>query len=338
MLLSQSVKSGEVWEINEIGSSFAVIRAQIGLYAKFYDAAGSVVMNTELNQGIKLAVNYTKIVLLSKTDMQVQVWASKYAYDFTAQPDRARTALSRIRPLTYGINKLLEYDPPRLRASIKSDIGMYIGGENMRVNDGIVENARYYPANSSIETAAYGDLMYFISNATERVLYQSASQEVKYVTQTSITRAELEQNSVDYFDIKIPPSHHNKTFTVMCSVSHDSQSHVTPETGPLNITIGPALFVTNDDIETHDAQSMTRHKFMGGGGAWSGSLKTYPVAMTLKAGTHRVFMAESALDYDAVQKLNHVNFGQSFCCFESISSTDDVFLIIGSAEIFEERA
>ncbi|MBQ4844410.1 hypothetical protein [Pseudoalteromonas sp. MMG005] len=340
MILNQSVNRGEVWEINEQGSSFAVIRAQVGLYAKFYDAAGSVVMNTELNQGINLTVSYAKIVLLSKTDMQVQVWVSKFAYDFTAQPDRARTALSRIRPLTYGVNKLLDYDPPRLRASIKSDVGMYIGGENMRVNSGVVENARYYPANSNIETTAYGDVMYFVSNETERVLYKTESaQAMKYVTQHTITRAELEANNVDYFDIKIPPQLHNKQFTIKCIARHDTLSHETAETGWLNITIAPRLLVTNDDIELEDAQDMSRISVFGAAGRFSNEIpKVNDVTLSLSAGTHRVFMVESALDHDAQNKLNHANFGQSFGYFESISSSDDVFLILGNAEIFEERA
>ncbi|WP_232003165.1 hypothetical protein [Pseudoalteromonas piscicida] len=341
------LKKDEVWMINQSGSAFSVIRAQLGLRVKLFDSRGDVVLDSEVEQGLNLKdINYAYMYLLAERDMRVAVWVGKHPYSYTPQPERASVISSYTVPTRPGVNKLMDFDPPRLRAMLQAPFDIWIGGDDMTGDYGSVKNGRLFRAGAEIELTNFGDIYYFISAENKRV-FQSQSIQLPYVVRylnynddRPYTRSQLEGESVPYFDVFIPDELDNVPFDL--KVDDTVKTYPWTETGGGIYEAG--IYATVGDINT---ETLTLFKYdrspndtnaatPEGDTNWPYGDKT--LSVTLSKGWHRLFMACVSPPKTTARENGHANFTPSVMYFESVFTNQDALLSLGDVQILEERA
>ncbi|PHI38840.1 hypothetical protein CBQ28_02190 [Pseudoalteromonas sp. GCY] len=347
MLMNNVLKAGDVWEINNEGSAFAVVRSSLGLRVKMFNKSGEAVLDSDVVQGINLAdIHYASLYLYAERDMRVTVWVGKYKYGYTPQPERASVISSYTVPTRPGVNKLMDFDPPRLRAMLQAPFDIWIGGDDMTGDYGSVKNGRLFKGGSEIELTNFGDIYYFISAENKRV-FQSQSIQLPYVSKwlshnndRPYTRSQLEGESVPYFDVFIPDELDNTPFDL--KIDDTVKTYPWTEAGSGVYEAG--IWATVGDINT---ETLTLFKYdrsvntskaptPEGDTNWPYGDKT--LSVTLSKGWHRLFMACVSPPKTTAIENGHANFTPSVMYFESVFTNQDALLSLGDVQILEERA
>ncbi|QZO12611.1 hypothetical protein [Pseudoalteromonas piscicida] len=347
MLMRSVLKAGHVWEVNQSGRTFSVIRAQLGLRVKLFNSAGEVLLDSEVEQGLNLKdVRYDYLYLVADRDMRVTIWVGNHDYNFTPQSDRAAELNSYTVATRPGVNKLMSFDPPRLRAMIQAPFDIWIGGDDMTGDYGSVKNGRLFRAGAEIELTNFGDIYYFISAENKRV-FQPQSIQLPYVVRylnynndRPYTRSQLEGESVPYFDVFIPDELDNVPFDLQ--IDDTVRTYPWTETGGGPYEAG--IYATVGDIST---ETLTLFKYdrsvqtskaatPEGDTNWPYGDKT--LSVTLSKGWHRLFMACVSAPKTIAAENGHANFTPSVMHFESVFTNQDALLSLGDVQILEERA
>ncbi|PHI36334.1 hypothetical protein CBQ28_15115 [Pseudoalteromonas sp. GCY] len=347
MLISNELKAGDVWEVNDAGTAFAVVRSSLGLRVKMFDEHGKAVLDSDVVQGLNLNdIRFASLYLHAERDMRVTVWVGKHKYDYTPQPERAVSIVSRTIATRPGVNKLLDFDPPRLRALIEAPFDMWIGGANMKAEFGAIKNGRLFKGGSEIELTNFGDIYYFISAENKRV-FQSQSIQLPYVVKwlnynnnMPYTRSQLEGESVPYFDVFIPDELDNVPFDLQ--IDDTVRTYPWTETGGGPYEAG--IYATVGDIGTEVLKLFKYDRSVNtskvstpeGDTNWPYGNKT--LSITLSKGWHRLFMACVSPPKTTARENGHANFTPSVMYFESVFTNQDALLSLGDVQILEERA
>ncbi|MCF2825691.1 MULTISPECIES: hypothetical protein [unclassified Pseudoalteromonas] len=339
MILKNKLAAGELWDVNVPGTSFAVVRALTGVFARFFDEHGSVKLETEIYQGMNLnSVKFARVAIYTEFAMDIAIWVSWHEYHFTPQPMRSNMMTSRQITLMPGVNKLLDYDPPRLKTTITCDRDMYIGGSNMTSGAGIVQNGRLYEAGRDIEINSYGELYYWVTDETTTKFYENQLMEpARYAWPKSQmpTRSEMEAGGVRYVDIVIPPELDNQYFYIYANAIVDVQRQYPSDPYDWEGTheTNPALFWTVGDEQSEQLEFGGGWR-IGSGGRSCGEMRA---RVRMSAGTHRVFMVESFVDGDVRDHYPLEYYGTSFTYFLDLYAEVPVLVSAGIAQVLEER-
>lgn len=344
MQMSSFINKGDVWEINRVGSSFAVIRAQKGLYVRMFDENGRVTLDSELSQGVNLRkAHYVRIVLFAEQSMSVEVWVGNQEYDFTPQVSRAAKIKSYTMSTKAGVNKLLSYDPPRLRALIKSPIDIWLGGEEMESQFGVVKNGRKFVAGEEIEIQNFGDIYYFITDENRRVFVGERVQLPHVNTEPSTsgykvrTRSELESNGVPYFDVFVPAELHN--LPIIFEIK-DREIRLYDESES-NVMYKPTLAITVGDVKTeslkiynYDRRSGTS---FGAPTTDTGSVSGGTISVSMSSGFHRVFLFQGYPISQSASQNGQVEYSMSSLYIDEVSTLNNALVTFGDVQVMEER-
>ncbi|PLT23512.1 hypothetical protein [Pseudoalteromonas sp. MelDa3] len=336
MKIKKIIKQGEIVDVNQAGRELAIIKAGNGLRVMGFDVNGSKVLDTDISQGDNLSnLNCARLQFESEIDQIFIVWFSNFKYKFEKQADRVRAVRGYEVPLRHGVNLLMNEDPARINAKISADVDIYIGGDNMTSNSGLVTNGRLFKKEESFDLQIYGDVYYWVSDEAGRI-FSGDKGRIKYAQQGA-GRSALEQNGVDFFDIDVPNALDGVPFNLKAIINHKSKG-VDGLGNWTNISVQPAFYITVGD---QSSELLKKYDGYGSTGTHNGheyENQTLDVSVTLSAGVHRVFIVESMLDNDAVTEVGHDWYSLSFSSVRKIYSDDPLLAVKGYAQVLEERA
>nr|2VVE_A Chain A, SPIKE PROTEIN P1 [Corticovirus PM2]2VVE_B Chain B, SPIKE PROTEIN P1 [Corticovirus PM2] len=252
---------------------------------------------------------------------------------FQEQTTKSRDVNSFQIPLRDGVRELLPEDASRNRASIKSPVDIWIGGENMTALNGIVDGGRKFEAGQEFQINTFGSVNYWVSDEEIRV-FKEYSARAKYAQNEG--RTALEANNVPFFDIDVPPELDGVPFSLKARVRHKSKG-VDGLGDYTSISVKPAFYITEGDETTDTLIKYTSYGSTGSHSGYDFDDNTLDVMVTLSAGVHRVFPVETELDYDAVQEVQHDWYDESFTTFIEVYSDDPLLTVKGYAQILMER-
>ncbi|MEC4091151.1 hypothetical protein [Pseudoalteromonas rubra] len=324
MMYNQILKAGEPWDIHQAGRSIAIIKAQPGLRVSVFGMGGDKQFESELPQGTSIDVPFKQLQFIADRDMKVTVWAGNFRYGYTEQPSRPNELVGRRLPLYTGVKKLLDYDPPRQRATVRFPMDAWVGGANMQASHGVVDNGRFYPAGSEIEITNYGEFFYYVKEAEGTALYTSSVPMLR--ARSSSTRTELEAQNTAYIDFEVPEHLHNQTIRLTYRLQYNYQ-HASGQ----QIGTRPRLLYTIGGPQTDEMAEI----YLYSPGVHGQREYTGSSTVALSAGVHRIFFAETTwgelIDGDST-------WGDPSGTTIELLMTDQPLLSVeGYAEVMEER-
>ena len=328
MIFENTLKeSGELYEINWEGTSFHVLKAAPVTRAVIYHQ-GSKLIDTVVWQGMSLNnIRFDKIVISSDSPQDIAIWAGRVPFDFKEVSSRQQTIMGTQSFIGNGVHELLTNDPSRIIARIECDSDIWIGGPDLEVIQGVVQNGRKYKAGQEFELTAYGDVKCWITDNAEVELFKNDGtiQNIAIPWQYGrvLARTELENLNVPYFDVVVPPRMDGVPFAIHVQVEHLA-----------NTGSGVKLFYTKGDPST---EALGNLGWVSGGpydageiNEWQGVEAALPNG--LSAGAHRFFMVdESSTNGKAEGELADTRFNR-------IWTDNGIYAIGGICQIMQERA
>lgn len=319
---SGNLPAGEVFEVNQYGKSIHVLKAAPVTRIRVY-MQGSVVMDSIVWQGMSLNdIEFDKVTLVSDAPQELAIWAGKVPFDFKQVSTRQQTILGSQKFIGNGIYNLLENDPSRIIARLECDNDIWIGGQDLQVAEGVVQNGRKYKANQEFELTAYGDVKCWITDTAEQELFKNNGTVKNGVMPWQYgrthTRSELESLNVPYFDLIVPSRMDGVPFKINVVLEY-----LVEQSG------APLLFYTVGDPTTEELRD---YGWSSGGPfygevAWSGAS-----GIALSSGAHRFFMVEqSGVD-------GQVDGDVANSRFNRVWTDNEVYAIGGVVQITQERA
>ncbi|KZN46002.1 hypothetical protein [Pseudoalteromonas luteoviolacea] len=336
MMINHMVKGG-IWDINRAGRSLAVIRAQPGLLFTVFDLKGEKIIDSELPQGTNLSdMPFERMQLVAQREMDVTVWVSNYQYSYTEQPTRPDRIAARKIPLLSGKNLLLDYDPPRQRATVSFPMPAWVGGKDMYIQSGIVYNARQYAANQEIEITNYGEMYYYVQDPRGQYFFQQENVDPTPTTAlalvpsyTQVTRSQLDEKNVPYFDILIPPELDN----VPIRFDHEIKHRYVIGSDTPHLSTTSRLLYTVGGVESEELAEM--YLMSPSGGHDGRNIYRNYGHVSLSAGAHRFYMVERY--HGGYPQFGMEAWGPSGSYLLSFKTDQPVFRVEGYADILEER-
>ena len=319
---SGNLPEGEVFEVNQYGRSIHVLKAAPVTRIRVY-MEGSVVMDSVVWQGMSLNdIEFDKVTLVSDTPQELAIWAGKVPFDFKQVSTRQQTILGSQKFIGNGVYSLLENDPSRIVARLECDNDIWIGGQDLSVIEGVVQNGRKYKANQEFELSAYGDVKCWITDTAEQELFKNNGTVMNGVMPwqygRNLTRSQLESLNVPYFDLIVPSRMDGIPFRMGAEVEYLVEQQGTAR-----------LFYTVGDPTTEELDSVG----WSSGGPFHG-VYVWPSSaeQTLSAGAHRFFMVEEN------GAAGQVDGDVANSRFNRVWTDNEVYAIGGIVQIMQERA
>lgn len=318
-------------EINQYGKSIHILKAAPVTRISVFNG-GTKVLDTVVWQGMALGgIEFDQIIVTSDTPQEIAIWAARTPFDFKQVSTRQQTIYGEQKFIGNGIYPLLENDPARIIARLECDNDIWIGGQDLRVVEGVVQNGRKYKAGQEFELTAYGDVNCWITDSAEAVLTDNPNDEVcrvvEYGYQRKMTRTQLENLGIPYFDIDIPARMAGVPFRI----------NVLVEFLPGTTKSGLNCYITKGDPSTEE----TVETGWVTGGVSPGVVEyegnqhlAFPDGFS--KGAHRVFMATNKKGLGGED--DGVDGDESTVKILKMWTNNDVWALGGSVQIMQERA
>ncbi len=309
-------------EINKAGRYFHVLKATQDTVVKLINN-GNVMLNTKVWQGMSLHnVQYDRIEIMAP-NQEIIVWVGNVPFDFKEVSSRQKTLRGQEKIIGNGIQTLLEDDPSRVIARVEMDSEFWLGGEDLKVINGVVQNGRRYQAGQEINIEVYGQVNCWITDDAKAPLMtkQVRAGEVKWGYGKSWTRSELMAANIPYVDIYIPPRMNGVPFAIEAEIEALDE--------PTRAGYTPKIFITEAGPDT---EKLIPIHWIGGGHAMEvGDKKILYTGneRVFSSGFHRVFLADEGGGY--------VTGTQSWFSFNRLSTNNAIFAIGGTAQITTEH-
>ncbi|MEZ7206437.1 hypothetical protein [Pseudoalteromonas sp. DY56-GL79] len=312
-------------EINMEGRFFHVLKATQDTYVKLMNK-GHNVLATHIWQGMSVnSVKYDRIEITAP-NQEIIVWVGDMPFDFKEVSNRQRTLRGQEKIIGNGIQTLLDDDPSRIIARVEMDSEFWLGGEDLKVINGVVQNGRRYRAGQEINIEVYGQVNCWITDDAKAPLMteQMRAGEVKWEYGKSWNRSELMAANIPYVDIYIPPRMNGVPFAI------EAEIEVLDE--PTRGSYSPKIFITEAGPDT---EKLIPLHWISGGHAmeigdkrvlYTGSEKVF------SSGFHRVFLTDEGAGGEG-----YVTGTQSWFSFNRLSTNNAIFAIGGTAQITTEH-
>ncbi|MGA4608468.1 hypothetical protein [Pseudoalteromonas maricaloris] len=322
MLVTKQVAQFD--EIDAVGSHIHVLKSHAGTRIIAYKN-GTEVINTEVWQGMSVyRIHYDKVQLFTQRQQEVSLWLGDTPFDYKEISTRQQTIVGEQKFIGNGINELLNNDPSRILARVECDKDIWIGGEDLKVTNGFVENARRYKAGQEFEMKAYGRVLCYITDDATAPLLETQTRlgEYDWTYGEVLTRSKLMTANIPYVDIYIPPR--------MGGVPFSIDAELEAVATPTRASYDPRLFITEGDPST---EQLIKYGWISGGhGMEQGDKKILSTGseITLSSGIHRVFLVDHGSDSNTGT--------ESWMAFNSLTTDNEVFAIAGTCQLLKELA
>ncbi|MEQ3528726.1 hypothetical protein [Pseudoalteromonas sp. XMcav11-Q] len=309
-------------EINKAGRYFHVLKATQDTVVKLIKG-GSPVLETRVWQGMSLHnVQYDRIEV-SAPNQEIIVWVGNVPFDFKEVSNRPRTLRGEEKIIGNGIQTLLDDDPSRIVARVEMDSEFWLGGEDLKVINGVVQNGRRYKAGQEINIEVYGQVNCWITDDAKAPLMTVPKRlgEYKWAYSEVLTRSKLMAAGIPYVDIYIP----RRMDGIPFSIDVELEAVAVPTRG----SYSPRIFITEGEPDT---EKLIEMGWYSGGHAMEQGDKKVWEGVTERAfswGYHRVFL----IDHDG----DAVTGTESWIAFNRLSSDNAIFAIGGTAQITTEH-
>ncbi|MCG7551955.1 hypothetical protein [Pseudoalteromonas sp. Of11M-6] len=309
-------------EINRVGRYFHVLKATQETVVKLIKN-GNAVLETRVWQGMSLHnVEYDRIEVVAPSQ-EIIVWVGNVPFDFKEVSNRPRTLRGEEKIIGNGIQTLLDDDPSRIIARVEMDSEFWLGGEDLKVINGVVQNGRRYKAGQEINIEVFGQVNCWITDDATAPLMTTPKRlgEYEWSYGEELTRSKLMAAGIPYVDVYIPRRMDGIPFSIDVELEA-----VAPPPRP---SYSPRIFITEGEPNT---EKLIEYGWVSGGHAmeqgdkkvWEGSSEK-----PFSWGYHRVFL----IDHDS----DAVTGAESWLAFNRLSSDNAIFAIGGTAQITTEH-
>jgi hypothetical protein len=323
MIIKRNVNKGLSDSINKTGRFFSLLRCEGAVRISLF-LSGKKVLNSELSQGMSLEnIVFDSLELESSTTQIVTLWMSDYKLDKEPVASYIATLRGREKAIGAGVVKMLDYDPQRHLATITADKDIYIGGDNMEVDEGgSVINGYLHKAGEKAQIRPYGEVYCWWSDKVG-LDFDFSIDVIKRITPNNkytVTRANLESMGFSYIDILVPPELHNVPFDLKL---------VSKQLVEGNISTDIYVLATEGDPAS---QKLTVFDLGGGSGNFAPT-QDWIDDITLSSGYHRLFVCESSFEHDGIPDGTDSDMG-----LVSMGSPSPLLSPVAILNILEERS
>lgn len=138
MLYKQTIRAGEVREINKSGRQIKIINCESTLQLRVF-LSGKNLLETEVRSGFDVAfAKFDKLTIQSDQEQRIEVWASDNPLGYEAPTKGSNSNRSELIEHYGGSQKVLPFERNRVAITLFSDTEpFWYGGEGVTAENGI---------------------------------------------------------------------------------------------------------------------------------------------------------------------------------------------------------
>ncbi|MBU76117.1 MAG: hypothetical protein CMK63_03885 [Pseudoalteromonadaceae bacterium] len=137
MLYKQTIRAGEVREINKVGRQIKVINCEASLELRVF-LKGKNLLTTEVRSGFDVSfLQFDSITIQSEQQQKIEIWASENPLGYEA-PSKGSNQLQSLLIEHYGDDQVaFDFEAGRVAVSLYSEKNFFVGGQGCTVETGL---------------------------------------------------------------------------------------------------------------------------------------------------------------------------------------------------------